>query len=226
MRAHHVLPFLLALPSCAGTLGETDAFSQRVSQGCDTPEQCDRLVEEAQARNSRCSTDEIGKLRCSDTRADLYHSKALAKVARERQSGVVSAQQTRLELDEANKRIAELERQLAESKVKAECYCAPPQPQPTDAVEELRDCRVTLDALGAENEALKAARDKAQASAAARAASAPRAPAAPPAPRPAPPSSGGSGRLQCCDGSFSLSCSCGGSHRGCCSRHGGVCGCN
>lgn len=34
-----------------------------------------------------------------------------------------------------------------------------------------------------------------------------------------------SGGLRCCDGSVSPSCSCGGSHRGCCSRHGGVCGC-
>lgn len=31
--------------------------------------------------------------------------------------------------------------------------------------------------------------------------------------------------LRCCDGSLSPSCSCYGSHRGCCSRHGGVCGC-
>jgi hypothetical protein len=29
--------------------------------------------------------------------------------------------------------------------------------------------------------------------------------------------------LQCCDGSSSPSCTRGGSHRGCCSRHGGVC---
>lgn len=31
--------------------------------------------------------------------------------------------------------------------------------------------------------------------------------------------------LLCCDGSMSPSCSCGGSHQGCCSHHGGVCGC-
>jgi hypothetical protein len=31
--------------------------------------------------------------------------------------------------------------------------------------------------------------------------------------------------LLCCDGTLSPSCSCGGSHRGCCSHHGGVCGC-
>lgn len=31
--------------------------------------------------------------------------------------------------------------------------------------------------------------------------------------------------LKCCDGTISDSCSCGGSHRGCCSHHGGVCGC-
>jgi hypothetical protein len=31
--------------------------------------------------------------------------------------------------------------------------------------------------------------------------------------------------LLCCDGTMSPSCSCGGSHRGCCSHHGGVCGC-
>lgn len=32
--------------------------------------------------------------------------------------------------------------------------------------------------------------------------------------------------LQCCDGSLSPSCICAGSHRGCCSHHGGVCGCS
>jgi len=37
-------------------------------------------------------------------------------------------------------------------------------------------------------------------------------------------SSGGE-RLQCCDGTLSPSCMCAGSHRGCCSHHGGVCGC-
>ena len=30
---------------------------------------------------------------------------------------------------------------------------------------------------------------------------------------------------RCCDGSISSTCTCGGSKRGCCSRHGGVCGC-
>ncbi len=39
-------------------------------------------------------------------------------------------------------------------------------------------------------------------------------------------SSGGSGRLLCCDGTLSPSCTCGGSRRGCCSHHGGVCGCD
>jgi hypothetical protein len=32
--------------------------------------------------------------------------------------------------------------------------------------------------------------------------------------------------LQCCDGSLSPSCTCGNPRRGCCSRHGGVCGCS
>lgn len=31
--------------------------------------------------------------------------------------------------------------------------------------------------------------------------------------------------LRCCDGTLSPSCMCGGSRRGCCSHHGGVCGC-
>lgn len=34
------------------------------------------------------------------------------------------------------------------------------------------------------------------------------------------------GAVQCCDGTLSPSCMCGGSLRGCCSHHGGVCGCN
>lgn len=37
--------------------------------------------------------------------------------------------------------------------------------------------------------------------------------------------SSGGDSLLCCDGSLSPSCSCSGSHRGCCSHHGGVCGC-
>lgn len=37
---------------------------------------------------------------------------------------------------------------------------------------------------------------------------------------PAPPS--GNGHVKCCDGSYSPSCT--SAHRGCCSRHGGVCG--
>jgi hypothetical protein len=40
--------------------------------------------------------------------------------------------------------------------------------------------------------------------------------------QPATPSGGG--RAKCCDGTLSPSCGCGGG-RGCCSRHGGVCGC-
>ncbi len=31
--------------------------------------------------------------------------------------------------------------------------------------------------------------------------------------------------VKCCDGSISPSCTCGGKTRGCCSRHGGICGC-
>lgn len=37
--------------------------------------------------------------------------------------------------------------------------------------------------------------------------------------------SSSSGALRCCDGSISPSCTCAGSRRGCCSHHGGVCGC-
>lgn len=32
--------------------------------------------------------------------------------------------------------------------------------------------------------------------------------------------------VRCCDGTRSPTCGCSGSHRGCCSRHGGVCGCD
>lgn len=50
-------------------------------------------------------------------------------------------------------------------------------------------------------------------------------PVSPPPPPAAAPVRGGSGRAKCCDGSVSPSCSCGGG-RGCCSHHGGVCGCD
>ncbi len=44
-------------------------------------------------------------------------------------------------------------------------------------------------------------------------------------PTPAPAETGGSDGLRCNDGTMSPSCSCSGSHRGCCSHHGGVAGC-
>lgn len=54
---------------------------------------------------------------------------------------------------------------------------------------------------------------------------APVAPAAAPARKPqSSPGAAGGGRARCCDGTTSPSCGCGGG-RGCCSRHGGVCGC-
>ena len=34
-----------------------------------------------------------------------------------------------------------------------------------------------------------------------------------------------SGNYKCCDGTRSPTCECGGPKRGCCSHHGGVCGC-
>jgi hypothetical protein len=56
-------------------------------------------------------------------------------------------------------------------------------------------------------------------------------PAAAPAPAPAKASgprqlgSGSGDSILCCDGSLSPSCFCSGNHRGCCSHHQGICGC-
>jgi hypothetical protein len=51
--------------------------------------------------------------------------------------------------------------------------------------------------------------------------------AEPPKKKPPPARSTGSGMLKCCDGTLSPSCACGRkSNRGCCSHHGGVCGCD
>lgn len=51
------------------------------------------------------------------------------------------------------------------------------------------------------------------------------APPSPPAGSGGESRSSGSGSVKCCDGTLSPSCLCGGSLRGCCSHHRGVCGC-
>lgn len=53
----------------------------------------------------------------------------------------------------------------------------------------------------------------------------PPAPAEPSSGRASNASAGGPQAIRCCDGTLSPSCVCGGSRRGCCSHHGGVCGC-
>lgn len=241
-----------AAAGCATMALQTDDFPERLGKGCLDVAKCELLVADAQARVARCQPNTIGYIRCSDARADLQVASTLLdqrrrevetreRVAREAVARAdLQAQQANYERrhkEEAEATRREFEhRQQMETAAIAERterdLLERERREKDEAAElerlrllgragrdrELRDCyreagglcRALLVKLlevadnDAEKRALVALDQKL-------------------ADAPAPESGGGS--LRCCDGSTS-GCSCGGSHRGCCSHHGGVCGCN
>lgn len=68
----HFLLVGSGLLSCSpGMLGQDDGFRQRIPTACTTKNQCAELVSEAIRRTQDCSTNTIGKVRCSDAGTDL-----------------------------------------------------------------------------------------------------------------------------------------------------------
>lgn len=229
---------------------QDDGFRTKLANGCETAAQCQRLVDEAFERKSRCSKPNFDAPPCDVASADLAAADRLRQ-QRAEYDGEFRAQQQRQEAEAAAERQRQYElkkaaerQQLAEQEEKRRTAAVAAatareledeeKAAAADAAEaerlkllgrtgrerELRACYKNAGGLCREllsrllavasNESEKralVALDQQLAS------------------RPDVLESSGTGGLRCCDGSAS-SCSCGGSHRGCCAHHGGVCGCN
>ncbi|WP_438015567.1 hypothetical protein WMF18_32495 [Sorangium sp. So ce315] len=219
-----------------------DGFRSRLSRGCQSEPDCLVLELDAQARLDRCASG------CELAEADLRASRALvarhrqqrevrqAQIAAERQAGeAAEAERRRAELeaaDEARRQeeaahaagleLAASELACAQQGDAAACdallrYLAGAAPRDERAAQ----VRASLEKgrrLIAEREAARAAEAQREAGGAPAPARPGVGPAAPARPRPA-----SAGRVCCCDGTLSPTCTY--VKRGCCSHHGGVCAC-
>ncbi|XXX74674.1 hypothetical protein WMF30_44190 [Sorangium sp. So ce134] len=238
------LPFVALLAACRpgdGSLRD-DEFRARLARGCRSEPECLVLELEARARADRCASF------CEGVEADLRAASALvARYRREREArqAAIEAQRQADEAAEAERRRAEREAaeearrqeeaaRAAELELAAsELACA--QQGDTAACDALvrylagaapRDERASQvrasfekgRRLIAEREAARAAEERREAAGAPVPARPGGGPAAPARPRPA-----SEGRVCCCDGTLSPTCTY--VKRGCCSHHGGVCAC-
>ncbi len=247
-RSGAVLAAAFALACGPAMWGQTDDFPERVKAGCSTLEQCETLELAAKARVRECKENTVGYIRCSDARNDLdavrelkrridrkhaeterakqqadyeRRDREMREQAAERERRREQARRDEQERQEAARREREARaaarvqeehakkvdffRQLSVQQREArlrECY------------EERDDCDAFLELLLEATEAEKDRKRLIDANERFRNRP-PTAASVPSSPR----------SIKCCDGTLSPTCVCGGSRRGCCSHHGGVCGC-
>ncbi|WP_437935801.1 hypothetical protein [Sorangium sp. So ce341] len=219
-----------------------DGFPARLARGCRSEPDCLVLELEARARVDRCASF------CEGAEADLRAASALVaryRQEREARQARIEAQRQAVEAAEAERRRAELEaaeaaRRQQEAAHAAELDLAASElacAQQGDAAacdallrhlagaaprdERAAQVRASLEKGRrriAEREAARAAEEQREAEGA----PVPARPGGGPA-APARPRSASEGRVCCCDGTLSPTCTY--VKRGCCSHHGGVCAC-
>lgn len=233
---------------------QTDDFPDKLKKGCNSLDSCERLETEAKARVERCQENTIGYIRCSDARADLTVASGYATSWREtreldeqaRREREQKKEQDRLRADQEKREEAqqaglfEAKRIQEENRLKRERIEAAEVKDaherdlqylkllgPAGREQRVRTCvrdngpgncadlvMLIGEAIGDEKETAKLARIS----------------ETPQQTRTSAHSSGdseessGGSMARCCDGTQSPSCACPG-HQGCCSHHGGVCGC-
>jgi hypothetical protein len=229
-------------PSHAVAAGHepADPFSARVASGCKTEEECHVLNEEAMRRVMSCQRtltcdQAIPNQRATNTmlqvhvrrrgEAEAAARKSLAEEAERTRAAAETAKQAAITEAHAAERQKLLDEAVADQpncESGGEGWCTslrrfmdryrdhPINPTFAEAINNGAAARAQIQREKEEAEA-RAARS------AAAAAKKKREEAGEPAPAPA-------GRVCCCDGSVSPTCTF--VKRGCCSRHGGVCACN
>ncbi|WP_437965806.1 hypothetical protein WMF04_40215 [Sorangium sp. So ce260] len=230
------LAFVTLLAGCHHRDGSRhdDGFRARLAHGCGSEPDCLVLELEAQARVDRCASF------CEDAEADLRASSALvARYRRQREAlqARLAAQRQAGEAAEAERRRAELEaaeeaRRQEEAAHAADLELAASElacaqqgdPAACDALLRYLAGAAPRDVRAVQ---VRASHEKGQRLIAEResrgAAEAPARAGPPDAGRSGAPRPASEGRVCCCDGTLSPTCTY--VKRGCCSHHGGVCAC-
>lgn len=236
---------LLPLAACSpAVFGQTDGFPAELSRGCSTTTECSALWYKAHQREADCLPNTIGYIRCDDAERDAMkawhmlqdrkqadYSRKLAEQqdSYRRREDERRAREEATATEERAAAQAERERVLAE-KLAAEEAAAKAAAVQEDAdlerykamdargrAAELRRCHAELEDCERLMRLLRLCtddREQAQLAQLHRTLTLGSSQQRPSAER----------WLVCRDGSSS-GCPCGGSHRGCCSHHGGVSGC-
>jgi len=192
---------------CAGD----DGFRARLAQGCRTEAECAQLEVMAKSRVHECaSADECGAavqdLEVARSYLDVLTRERMAREAAARQAFEAEQQQKRFEAERQGQLEAERQRQQIE---------AERQRFEAEQQRQAEQKRREAEALARQQEEQRAAEEEAQREAEEKASRANAQKKARPAVS--------EGRVCCCDGSVSPTCTY--VHRGCCSHHGGVCEC-
>jgi hypothetical protein len=245
MGAHAIfaLTCVLAVGCTPAALVQNDDLRAKIPWACRTLEGCLLLRDEAQRRVDECTPDG----HCSDARDDAAAvARRIVRFQAERSENQAKAdrqadeRRERLEQEEEQERQrrewlqslqSEYARALDDCTSQALASTSPPtfdcrfvvadsalEARRVECAASCKDETEKLDALRPSPPSQPTPVSGASAS-----------PTVAPASRPAPSSrsetgGGGGTALLCCDGSLSPTCACPG-HRGCCSHHGGVCGC-
>ena len=238
-----LVPMSLVLGACGADLfGQDDGFRQKILRGCRTEDDCMQLRAEAQARIEGCAPNTIGMVRCSDARADLVRTNGLVDRYRRRSEQLEATQRAiREEEEELDRQVAQARERTAQRE--AERLVKEKAEQELESAWGSLDrakCSGEGDVLACQNiqeflfkyhtskygDVARETLSQGQALIAERNRIAEERRAKEESSRAKSSGGGvsGSGRAKCCDGTFSPSCGCGGG-KGCCSRHGGVCGC-
>lgn len=237
--------FLGSLVGACGAdlFGQDDGFHQKLLAGCRTEEDCVRLRAEAQARVLDCEPNTIGRVRCGEANADRARADALVAERRRQEERLAEeVRQREVDEEEMDRQVAEGRARTAQREADRMAHEKAEQELETAwAAVDRAKCSGEGDAVAcqalqeflilhhtskygevglttlAQGRAIIEERNRVadEVQAKQEAASA----------KTRGPAGAGGSRAKCCDGTLSPSCGCGGG-KGCCSRHGGVCGCD
>lgn len=100
---------LITLPftGCAAVFMQTDGFGPKLDAGCSSEQQCQALVDEARQRNMTCKPNQMGSLKCSDTRRDMDRAGTLMRPWIQRQAEAKQEARRQDQRDRTAARVAE-----------------------------------------------------------------------------------------------------------------------
>jgi len=113
-----LLLLLSGLNACKSLYLQEDNFPEKLKEGCNTEDECDRLIFEATKRDRECQPNTIGYLKCEDTHRDLRTAEDLKRLlVEQRRRAVQAAAEEEREKQQADRAH---QRQLEEAQFRAQ----------------------------------------------------------------------------------------------------------